>query len=147
MQSLTRLAPLTQLRELDIGENVLHRFPREASTPGSLLPHCALHAVNARLVSSCPLLQPQPRTRRSLQVSALTNLRILYLHKTLGLWAEVPADAWEALRPLSALLFLSISGNSLYELPPVVAGMTQLRVSAVWVLQQQPLLEGLAAHS
>ena len=65
------------------------------------------------------------------QLSALTNLRVLYLHNALDV---APAD-WEALRPLARLAFLSISGNRLHELPPAVAAMPQLQVGCgVWHL-------------
>ena len=90
-------------------------------------------------------------------MSALTNLRILFLYQNFEAAAIAAAD-WDALRPLSKLVsvawlqagwvnglagcrapthisacrspqvFLSVSSNSLRELPPAVAAMSQLRV-------------------
>ena len=67
------------------------------------------------------------------QLSALTNLRVLYLHsafvRTPG---QEPLDGasadWEALRPLARLSFLSISANQCRKLPSAVAAMPQLQV-------------------
>jgi hypothetical protein len=74
------------------------------------------------------------------QLSALTNLRVLYLHNAfVHAPGQAPLDVaptdWEALRPLARLAFLSISGNRLHELPPAVAAMPQLQVGCgVWHL-------------
>lgn len=67
----------------------------------------------------------------SLQISALTRLKILYLHGAFNHSAAPVAEAaWEALRPLTALRFLAISGNCLPTLPPAVAQMSHLLVSS-----------------
>ena len=63
-----------------------------------------------------------------LQLSALTRLRILYLHGIATSDAVPPEPSWDTLRPLTALRFLAISGNSLPQLPAAVAAMTHLRV-------------------
>lgn len=66
----------------------------------------------------------------SLQISALTFLKILYLHGAFNHNATPVAEAaWDALRPLTALRFLAISGNCLPTLPPAVAQMSHLLVS------------------
>lgn len=64
------------------------------------------------------------------QVSALTGLRLLYLHNAFNRNVRVPLAAWSALAPLRRLVFLSISGNQLQQLPPCVAGLTQLQAGA-----------------
>jgi hypothetical protein len=61
-------------------------------------------------------------------VSALTGLRILYLHNAFNRNAAVPPGAWDALRPLTRLAFLSLSGNGLQAVPPAVAAMSWLQV-------------------
>jgi hypothetical protein len=72
------------------------------------------------------------------QLSALTNLRVLYLHNAFVHAPDqepldvAPAD-WEALRPLARLAFLSMSGNFLHTLPPAVAAMSQLQVGTTVV--------------
>lgn len=76
------------------------------------------------------LLHSLPHTAvHVLQVSQLTALRILYLHRCFAdPDTRVETRDWEALRPLTSLAFLSISGNKLAQLPPVVAGMSHLQV-------------------
>ncbi|KAL4443597.1 hypothetical protein ABPG75_011334 [Micractinium tetrahymenae] len=61
------------------------------------------------------------------QISALSSLRILYLHNTFADAADLAPVDWEPLRALRHLVFLSISGNSLHHVPTVVLGLTQLR--------------------
>ncbi|EFN58226.1 hypothetical protein CHLNCDRAFT_142110 [Chlorella variabilis] len=61
-------------------------------------------------------------------LSALTNLRVCYLHGVLdeGASGEQLAS-WQALGPLRRLQFLSISRNALQSLPPAVAALPGLR--------------------
>lgn len=62
------------------------------------------------------------------QLATLTRLRVLYLH---GCMPEGESlFSWEVLRPLTRIVFLAISQNRLEQLPPVVAGMAHLQVSA-----------------
>lgn len=98
----------------------------EAST-GCLLPAAAEHAP-----AECRLLLP-PRSECRLghvpaALSALTNLRVCYLHGVLdeGASGEQLAS-WQALGPLRRLQFLSISRNALQSLPPAVAALPGLR--------------------
>ena len=90
------------------------QHPRPAGCP-SLLQHIDI---------STPQQSIQP-----LQVSVLTNLKILYLHGAFSSRAAASEMAdWDALRPLTSLRFLAISGNRLPALPPAVAQMTHLHV-------------------
>ncbi|KAL4447295.1 hypothetical protein ABPG77_007328 [Micractinium sp. CCAP 211/92] len=61
------------------------------------------------------------------QISALSRLKILYLHNTFADAADLAPADWASLRALRGLVFLSISGNSLHHVPTVVLNMTQLR--------------------
>ncbi|EFN58645.1 hypothetical protein CHLNCDRAFT_140893 [Chlorella variabilis] len=61
------------------------------------------------------------------QLSALTRLRILYLHNAFNRHVRIQPGDWQALAPLTRLAFLSISGNRLAALPPCVAAMSQLQ--------------------
>ncbi len=75
--------------------------------------------------------QPLQQYFRPLQLSALTNLAILYLHGAFSSPAEARLADWDALRLLTSLRFLAISGNRLPALPRAVAQMTQLHVGCV----------------
>lgn len=77
------------------------------------------------------------------QVSALTGLRLLYLHNAFNRNVRVPLAAWSALAPLRRLVFLSISGNQLQQLPPCVAGLTQLQCLHV---EENEFEAGLPLH-
>ena len=74
-----------------------------------------------------------------LQISALTRLKVLYLHNAWHRSAGLLPSDWDALRPLAtSLRFLSISGNRLEAVPPAVLGMPRLLVrglgrSGIWV--------------
>lgn len=92
-------------------------------------------ALHCSLCMPCPCRKPpaQPgcaaHARPPPQVSALTNLRVLYLHDTFHRRAAVAPGDWDALRQLRRLSFLSVSCNRLAHLPPPVLEMTHLRVS------------------
>ncbi|KAI7845250.1 hypothetical protein COHA_001292 [Chlorella ohadii] len=118
------LPSLTNLRSLVVDNN---RFGMEAGVLAedntslglSLLPQLTqLEELN---LSSC-MLRGAPR-----ELSALRQLRILYLHGiAYGEEPMAPQD-FEPLRACTALAFLSISRNLLRELPPAVAGMPHLQ--------------------
>ncbi len=62
-------------------------------------------------------------------MSALTRLKVLYLHNAWHRSAALAPSDWDALQPLAASLrFLSISGNRLEAVPPAVLGMQRLLV-------------------
>ncbi|KAI7841155.1 hypothetical protein COHA_005121 [Chlorella ohadii] len=107
----------------------------------SALPSCTdLELLN---MSFCGL-----RTFPSV-VSVLTNLKILYLHGAFSSRAAASEMAdWDALRPLTSLRFLAISGNRLPALPPAVAQMTHLHAlhceqNSFAALPLGPYLSGL----
>lgn len=52
---------------------------------------------------------------------------MLYIHNVLHRTARVEPGDWDALAPLCALRFLSISGNRLAALPHSVQAMSQLQ--------------------
>ncbi|PRW33171.1 small GTP-binding [Chlorella sorokiniana] len=107
------LSSLTNLRSLKLHRNELGLASLSAS-----LQHCtALQMLNL----SCCQLRRFPSA-----VSALTRLKILYLHNAFSPNYMPPEAAWDALRPLTALRFLAVSGNSLPALPPAVVQMSHL---------------------
>lgn len=88
--------------------------------------------------------------RPHLQLTALRQLRILYLHNIIVPTLEgqpPPPEVWEPVRACTALAFLSISGNGLRELPPAVADMAHLQVgSTCWARCGQGACMGCAAE-
>lgn len=99
----------------------LHASPGQPFSLSSLPsgPSCLPRTLTRALLSPSPC---------PLQVSALTNLRVLYLHNAFHRTARLAPADWDALRPLCRLAFLSISGNRLHQLPPAVACMRRLQV-------------------
>lgn len=76
---------------------------------------------------------PPAAAASSWQLTALRQLRILYLHH-ITLEGLIPLEAWEPLRACTALAFLSISANELERLPPAVADMAHLQVCGCLLL-------------
>ncbi|PRW39121.1 adenylate cyclase [Chlorella sorokiniana] len=108
---------LTRLRSLVVGMN---RFGTGQKDSLDLLPPLGGTLEELNLSETCLRAFPT-------QVSALTRLKVLYLHNA---WhrsaALIPSD-WDALQPLAtSLRFLSISGNRLEALPFAVLGMPRL---------------------
>lgn len=120
------LSSLTALEHLSLSGCPLGRVPPVVSCAAcTLLRHVLVRPRGGALTGRHPPLRP-PCT----QLTHLAdNLLILYLHGIMPPSLVPAADAWEPLRHLKRLRFLSISENGLRELPPAVAGM-ELHVSA-----------------